>query len=340
MGRAAGAVCALLVLLLFLGAGASRQILDASAQCAPPGVPTNPDQIPAEAQPPDADVVAAFRHAIRTERANRIEALALFEAGIVESGLRNLERGDQDSLGALQERVSIYGRDHALDPYASAVRFLRDAQRLRPWGSTPGLLAAAVQRPRSDRRGAYDAVEAQARPYLTAATLITAAALDPCGAASGGDLVGVDLGELPHLLVTGAQGAGHGIVLSAGQRADLLSGGFDPRFLRMLAWIGERHRVVVTALRRDHAPGTNHEAGRAVDIGMVDGYLCNPYGPADPCGRLLVALARLRGGPNELIGAFDPDGPGPAWACTGDPSCGGDHRNHVHAAYDSPSTTT
>jgi hypothetical protein len=77
----------------------------------------------------DIDVVAAFRRAIRAAGANRKERLALWEAGIVESGLKNLRFGDADSLGALQERASIFGRGHALNPFASATRFLRDANR-------------------------------------------------------------------------------------------------------------------------------------------------------------------------------------------------------------------
>jgi hypothetical protein len=99
----------------------------------------------AHAQGADANVVTAFRRAIRVMQANRTERLALWEAGIVESNLRNLPYGDRDSLGALQERTSIYGRAHALDPYASAVRFLTQAKSRRPWRGSAGALAQAVQ---------------------------------------------------------------------------------------------------------------------------------------------------------------------------------------------------
>jgi hypothetical protein len=119
------------------------------------------------------------------------------------------------------------------------------------------------------------------------------------------------------------------IILTPGQRADLASGGIDPRLLGLLTWIAHSHTIVITALRRDHSPGTNHEAGRAVDVGMVDGRLCNPYGPADSCGQLLIAVAHLpvERRPTEIIGGFDPDGPGPAWSQS-------DHRNHLHLAWD------
>lgn len=114
---------------------------------------------------PDADVVSAFRRAVRTAHATPIERLALFEAGIVESGLRNLSYGGADSLGALQERASIYGRGHALNPFASAMRFLGQAAGLRPWRRSAGQLAAAVQRPAAQFRGRYDLAAGQARRY-------------------------------------------------------------------------------------------------------------------------------------------------------------------------------
>jgi hypothetical protein len=117
-----------------------------------------------QAQGADANVVAAFRRAARATGANPRERLALFEAGIVESGLRNLHYGDRDSLGSLQERAGIFGRGHALNPYASALRFLRDAISKRPWRGSAGSLAQAVQR--SAFPGRYDAVRGRAQRYL------------------------------------------------------------------------------------------------------------------------------------------------------------------------------
>lgn len=112
----------------------------------------------------DANVVSAFRRAIRTKGSNTTESLALWMAGIVESGLRNLTYGDADSLGSLQERVSIYGRGHALNPFASAIRFLSQAEALRPWRGSPGHLAQAVQRSAFPER--YDAVRSRAARYM------------------------------------------------------------------------------------------------------------------------------------------------------------------------------
>ena len=120
------------------------------------------------------------------------------------------------------------------------------------------------------------------------------------------------------------------LVLTPGQRADLSSGGLDARLLATLAWIGQRHTIVVTALRRDHAPGTNHEAGRAIDIGTVDGELCRGT-RTGACAALVRELAAVTG-PNrstELIYCWDPDGPA-------DPRgfARADHCDHIHWGMD------
>jgi hypothetical protein len=120
------------------------------------------------------------------------------------------------------------------------------------------------------------------------------------------------------------------IVLTPGQRADLRAGGIDSRLLSTLAWIGQRHTVVITALRADHYPGTNHEAGRAIDIGAVDHEICRGtrFGA---CAELVRELAAVTGATRsiELIYCWDPDGPldprGFARA---------DHCDHIHWGMD------
>jgi hypothetical protein len=111
----------------------------------------------------DANVVRAFRTAARSMRATRTERLALFEAGIVESGLRNLPYGDRDSVGALQQRPSA-GWTGLRNPYRAAVEFLQHARALRPWRGSAGQLAQAVQRSAFPAR--YDQARAQANRYL------------------------------------------------------------------------------------------------------------------------------------------------------------------------------
>jgi hypothetical protein len=126
------------------------------------------------------------------------------------------------------------------------------------------------------------------------------------------------------------------IHLSGVQRIDLASGLIDPRVVGLLAWLGERHVIVVTALRSDHSYLTtagfvsNHSHGRAVDIGAVDGRGCTGT-RTGACGRLALEIATLSGvlRSTELIYCFDPDGP-----LSPDGFARADHCDHIHAGYD------
>jgi hypothetical protein len=120
------------------------------------------------------------------------------------------------------------------------------------------------------------------------------------------------------------------IQLTPIQRADLAAGTIDPRVTGILAALGREHTLVITALRSDHKPGTNHEAGRAFDVGAVDGSLCNGS-PIGPCAQVVRQLASIEGEmrPTELIYAWDPD---PA-----DPRDFADpigHSDHIHVGWD------
>jgi hypothetical protein len=126
------------------------------------------------------------------------------------------------------------------------------------------------------------------------------------------------------------------IRLTPGQRADLRSGGIDPWLLATMTWIAERHTYLVTALRRDHKPGSNHEAGRAMDIGIVDEQICRGAA-ADPCADLARELAQVPGPlrSTELIYCFDPDDdpatdPGGSWTIWAQ----ADHCDHLHVGKD------
>jgi murein DD-endopeptidase MepM/ murein hydrolase activator NlpD len=112
----------------------------------------------------DPGVLRSLLSAANRLGASPKERKALLEAGLVESGLRNLNYGDRDSLGVLQERTSIYGRSHALNPTASAERFLRQARGANRPGISAGQLAQAVQR--SAFPGRYDEVGAKAAALL------------------------------------------------------------------------------------------------------------------------------------------------------------------------------
>lgn len=143
---------------------------------------------------------------------------------------------------------------------------------------------------------------------------------------AGGQLVASDLGVSS--TVSAVLNNPH-IILSPGQQADLKSGGIDQRIIDILAWMGERHVIIVTALRKDHKPGTNHEAGRAVDIGAVDRWICRG-GTNDPCATLVRELAAIKGRlrSTELIYLWDPDPSDPNMFARAD------HDDHFHVAWD------
>jgi hypothetical protein len=92
-------------------------------------------------------------------------ALALIEAGIVESGLRNLPYGDRDSLGFLQQRPS-QGWAHPMNISYASWDFLRRAIPIQGRYGTAGALAQAVQR--SAFPGRYNQVQARALGILHA----------------------------------------------------------------------------------------------------------------------------------------------------------------------------
>jgi Transglycosylase SLT domain len=120
------------------------------------------------------------------------------------------------------------------------------------------------------------------------------------------------------------------ITLTDTQRADLRSGAIDARLTTVLAALGERRSLVITALKSDHAPGTNHEAGRAADVGAVDGVRCDGS-RGGPCADVVVELSRIDGElrPTELIYAWDPDPTDPRDFA--DPV---DHSDHIHIGWD------
>jgi hypothetical protein len=110
----------------------------------------------------DPNVIRQFDRAIRLARASPREALALKEAGIVESGLRKLTYGDRDSTGALQQRPSQGWGPASESVLTDAVQFLHHAKAINRSGfkGSAGQLAQAVQR--SAFPGRYDAVRSQA----------------------------------------------------------------------------------------------------------------------------------------------------------------------------------
>ncbi len=120
------------------------------------------------------------------------------------------------------------------------------------------------------------------------------------------------------------------------EQQDLDNGVIDPRIVGLIGAITQTHTITISALKSDHSYLTasgnvsNHSAGRAMDIAMVDGVSCTDVSPSAPCGTLGRTLTLLPPGtmPTELIYCYDLDGPsGPAFALP-------DHCDHVHVGFD------
>ena len=110
--------------------------------------------------PADGDVVRlALAQADRMGASPKVK-LALIEAGLVESNLRNLSYGDRDSLGYLQQRPSK-GWRCPRNITCATWDFLRRAIPLEGRYPTAGQLAQAVQRSAFPHRYDRRAVEAR-----------------------------------------------------------------------------------------------------------------------------------------------------------------------------------
>jgi hypothetical protein len=113
----------------------------------------------------DPNVLAQALAAARRFGATKRETKALIEAGIVESGLRNLPHGDRDSVGFLQQRPS-QGWRGLTDVPAAAAEFLQHARDVTRSGfkGSSGELAQSVQRSAFPAR--YDQAGRQAESLL------------------------------------------------------------------------------------------------------------------------------------------------------------------------------
>lgn len=93
----------------------------------------------------DQRVAAIAEATARALHASDKQLIALIEAGLVESGLHNLNYGDRDSLGFLQQRAGWGSAKSRMDVAASTRRFLAKAKGLDNAGLSAGQLAQAVQ---------------------------------------------------------------------------------------------------------------------------------------------------------------------------------------------------
>jgi hypothetical protein len=131
----------------------------------------------------------AYKTAMALNASTKV-LLALMEAGIVESGMRNLNYGDRDSVGFLQQRPSMGWPNPRDVPTATRSFVLRamPKEKLYP-NRTAGMLAQSVQV--SAYPDKYDQVEPQARSVLG----ILGGGGRVSGLAAAGALNGVGMGS-------------------------------------------------------------------------------------------------------------------------------------------------
>lgn len=145
----------------------SQGVQQGAAQ-APP-IATQPVTIDPTSTSLSKDEVAALIIAEgQRQGASQEDILSALEAGIVESGLQNLNYGDRDSVGAFQQRNfapwTNNGRNRMNVQDAAASYY--EQLFANGSGSTPGQRAQSVQR--SAYPDKYDAVESEARALLEA----------------------------------------------------------------------------------------------------------------------------------------------------------------------------
>jgi hypothetical protein len=91
--------------------------------------------------------------------------LALFEAGLVESNMENLDHGDSTSLGFLQQKPEYWGGKSAvMNVETATTSFVNKAKQIENNYKTAGQLAQAVQRSAFPLR--YDAAEEKAKALI------------------------------------------------------------------------------------------------------------------------------------------------------------------------------
>jgi hypothetical protein len=128
--------------------------------------------------------------------------------------------------------------------------------------------------------------------------------------------------------------ANDSLAFSPGAADDVSHGVADRRLVALLAWIAQRHGIIVTIIRTGHpkfVAGThkisNHWFGRAATISQVDGRPVNAGSSAAAAlwHELLAAPAAIR--PDEI---------GAPWSSPGNPRSftGPDERTTLHVGFD------
>ncbi|MET7563707.1 C40 family peptidase [Streptomyces sp. NPDC005479] len=175
------------------------------------GLPSPKEQIP------NAKAIVATGAQMRIPARGQVIALA---TALQESGLRNLDHGDRDSLGLFQQRPSQgWGtRAQILDPVYAATKFYKALKSLKDWENMPVTVAAQkVQKSGVPDAYAKHEALATALQQAIAPTLGTTAAIPGMTSAVAGfgagcvTQAGTDYGDIP----AGTLPAGYQIPVTA-----------------------------------------------------------------------------------------------------------------------------
>lgn len=288
-------------------------------------------------------------------------------AALVESGLKNLNYGDRDSVGFFQMRTGIWNQGaytgYAEKPELQVKWFLDQAEAVkkdrlasgRPIDDPRhfGEWIADVERPAAQYRGRYQLQLGQAQALLRQSDAPGARATAPgapATAASAADAApaethaGHDHDEQP-AATSAAPSSPDALAKAAGKAAlandklhfdevgtaDLRAGKIDPRILAVLNDLSKEHEISVSCMRSDHGKFT---AGGSVSNHFhgrgVD--IATVDGervePGSPASRTLAQKIA------EIDAAYRPDEVGTPWALSapGHFTDAG-HQDHIHIAF-------
>ena len=286
-------------------------------------------------------------------------------AGLVESGLRNLNFGDADSLGFFQMRVSIWNQGeyagYGDDPQKQIDWFLDQAEAVKAQRISRGLSVddpnqfgewiADVERPAEQFRGRYQLrLDEAQRPAAGRTGAVrrrggrAGRARRRAGAPSpsrpAAPAAPIDPGAVRR------RGHGHGrparrggagaageqaVILDSVGVADIKAGRIDPRIVAVLTKLSKEHTITVSCMCSDHSKFTvggsvsNHHFGRGLDIAAIDG---RPVNASNFEAReMALELQELAPSirPDEIGSPFPIAGPG-YFTDSG-------HQDHLHVGF-------
>ena len=341
------------------GTNASQAFLEAIKPEAPPAAAAAVDPAAAGAGVDLSGVSDAYpgddasREQIAAWMAKQAEARGLppelpLMASLVESGMKNLNFGDADSVGFFQMRVSIWNSGeyagYAEDPNKQVDWFLDHAEAVKEQRiargqpiddpNSYGEWIADVERPAEQFRGRYQLQLSTAQDLLQsrpqapaavpdpAAVQTPAAAAAPVEAAKGGSADSLGQGLLGN----------KNLILDADAQKDIGDGAVDPRILAVLDNLTQKHKIELSVIKTGHDQFTsggsvsNHFVGRGIDIARVDGQIVNSGSTA--ARELATEIAALTGDvrPTEVGTPFSIGAPGFF--------TDGAHQDHIHVAFD------